>query len=134
MERAIRELVSRRARDVCEYCRMAQRHDPLPFQVDHIISRKHSGSDDLDNLALACFACNNNKGPNIAGFDRQSATTVRLFHPTHDVWSGHFEWNGARLVGVTDVGRVTVDVLAINAQHRLDHREGLIEEGVFPPP
>ena len=112
---------------------MPQRYDPLPFQMDHIIAKQHAGSDELDNLALACLHCNNHKGPNIAGFDRSRGMTVRLFNPRDDVWSDHFEWNGARLIGLTDVGRVTVDVLAINAQHRLDHREGLVEEGAFPP-
>jgi HNH endonuclease len=134
MDRPTREFVWRRASGVCEYCRMPQRHDPLPFQVDHIISLKHAGADDSDNLALACFPCNNHKGPNIAGFDRLTKTTIRLFNPRHDLWAQHFEWSSARLVGLTNIGRVTVDVLAINAQNRLDHREGLIEEGMFPPP
>ena len=133
MDRATREFVWQRARGLCEYCRMPQRHDPLPFQIDHIISLKHGGADDQDNLALACFPCNNHKGPNIAGFDRLTKTTVRLFDLRSDVWSDHFEWESARLVALTDVGRVTVDVLVINAQYRVDHRGGLIEESVFPP-
>lgn len=113
---------------------MSQQHDVLTFQVDHIIARKHRGTDELDNLALACFACNNHKGPNIAGVDSETNEIVRLFHPRQDKWTDHFEWRGALLVGLTPVGRVTVDVLAINLPHRIRLRQMLILEGVFPFP
>jgi len=125
--------VWRRANRTCEYCRVSQSFDLLTFQIDHIIARKHHGTDDFDNLALACFACNNHKGPNIAGIDGDSGAVVQLFHPRRDRWEEHFEWNGALLVGLTPVGRVTVEVLAINLSHRMHLREALIAEGVFPP-
>ena len=112
---------------------MPQPFDLLTFQIDHIIARKHHGTDELDNLALACFACNNHKGPNIAGIDRDSGEVVRLFHPRQDRWQEHFDWNGASLVGLTQTGRVTVDVLAMNLPHRIRLRESLIAERVFPP-
>jgi 5-methylcytosine-specific restriction endonuclease McrA len=54
MDRATREFVWQRARGLCEYCRMPQRHDPLPFQIDHIISLKHGGADEPDNLVACC--------------------------------------------------------------------------------
>ncbi len=112
---------------------MPQPFDLLTFQVDHIIARKHHGTDESDNLALACFACNNHKGPNVAGIDGDSGDVVQLFHPRRDRCEEHFEWNGASLVGLTPTGRVTVDVLAINLPHRIRLREALIAEGVFPP-
>lgn len=37
------------------------------------------------------------------------------------------------LIGLTPIGRVTVTVLEINLDYRIDLRQGLIEEGVFPP-
>lgn len=112
---------------------MLQKHDLLTFQIDHIIARKHHGTNDLSNLALACFACNNHKGPNIAGMDSETGKVERLFHPRQDKWADHFEWHGALLVGRTPVGRVTNDVLAINLPHRVRLRRMLILEGVFPP-
>jgi hypothetical protein len=48
------------------------------------------------------------------------------------LWAEHFEWRGAKLVGRTPVGRVTVDVLEINLRHRVAHREALMDEGVYP--
>lgn len=113
---------------------MPQQYDLLTFQIDHIIARKHHGADTFDNLALACFARNNHKGPNVAGIDPVSGTVTRLFHPRQDHWENHFEWRGSALVGRTPIGRVTIDVLAINLSHRVQLRQMLILEGVFPPP
>lgn len=133
MNETLRNVVWRRADSRCEYCRMHQDCDPLNFEVEHVIPQKHGGPSVEDNLALACFACNRHKGPNLAGLDPQNGSLTRLFDPRKDVWRAHFRWAGARLAGISDVGRTTIDVLNINAPHRLAHREALIEEGVFPP-
>lgn len=136
MERLLEDQVRRRADGRCEYCRMPEEFDPLPFQIDHVIARQHGGATSLGNLALACLACNNHKGPNVAGIDPEGATNdvVRLFRPREDDWDEHFEWEGALLRGRTPIGRVTVHVLAINLSHRVALRKTLIEEGGFPPP
>jgi hypothetical protein len=125
--------VWRRARFRCEYCLMPQQFDILTFQVDHIIAQKHHGKDESGNLALACFACNNHKGPNIAGIDSQTGDVTPLFHPRRDRWEDHFVWDGGVLHGRTAAGRATVDVLAINLTYRVQLREMLMAEGVFPP-
>lgn len=58
MDAATRAVVRARAADRCEYCQRSQARSPLiPLQVEHIVARKHGGSDDLDNLALACAEC-----------------------------------------------------------------------------
>ena len=134
MEQALLAQVWQRAGSICEYCRMPQQYDALTFQIDHIIARKHHGTDELENLALACFACNNHKGPNIAGIDPETGEIVRLFHPRQDNWRDHFEWHEAILVGRTAAGRATIDVLAVNLSYRARLRQMLILEGVFPPP
>jgi hypothetical protein len=66
MDRALVEKVWQRAGHRCEYCQVLQIHDPLPFEIDHIIAKKHRGGSQLRNLCLACLACNNHKGPNVA--------------------------------------------------------------------
>lgn len=91
---------------------MPQDLDELPFQVKHIIPRKHHGTDALENLALACFACNNHKGANLSGIDPETGEMTRLFNPRGDSWWIHFYWEGARLEGRTSIGRVTIDVLS----------------------
>ena len=131
MEQALSDLVRRRANDACEYCRLPQSLSSIPFEIDHVIARKHGGSTEEANLALSCFYCNSHKGPNIAGIDPSSGRSVRLYHPRRDRWRDHFAWEGPVLLGRTAVGRATLAVLAINHPDAVAVREALIEEGVL---
>ena len=133
VDKSLQELVWSRANAQCEYCQVSQVCDPLPFEIDHIIAAQHLGPTSEDNLALACYACNHHKGPNIAGFDTVTRQTVPLFHPRRDMWSVHFRWNGPELEGLTPLGRATIHVLAINRDFRVALRRALIRESVFPP-
>ncbi|MBO0699512.1 MAG: HNH endonuclease [Zavarzinella sp.] len=134
MKRSVRTSVRRRAGHRCEYCRLHETDQPLlSFHVEHIIAKKHHGSDDPANLAWACLECNLGKSSNLSGRDPATGRVVRLFNPRRQRWGRHFEWDGARLVGRTPSGRATVDVLNINASHRVDLRRLLILGGVFPP-
>jgi hypothetical protein len=133
MDRALEELVWRRAGGRCEYCQVSQEHDELSFEIDHIIARKHRGPTRASNLCPACFACNHHKGSNISGFDIAMRKVTPLFDPRRHKWRRHFRWDGTVLVGLTPIGRVTVTVLEINLDYRIDLRRGLIDEGVFPP-
>ncbi len=130
MKEADIQLVRARAKERCEYCRIPQAFDESPFQIDHIIALKHHGTDDANNLALACLACNNHKGPNIAGMDGDTGQVCRLFHPRTDRWSDHFVWDGPTLQALTTVGRVTIDVLEINLSYRIELRASLLVEGI----
>lgn len=132
MQRRLIQLVRRRAGFCCEYCRTPQRFDELPFEIDHIIASQHGGPTVESNLALSCFVCNRNKGPNLAGIDPQSGRISRLFHPRRHQWNRHFVWEGARLRGRTPIGRATIVVLRINEHLRVWLREELMREGVFP--
>src|SRR5437868_13999809 len=114
MRRSISRIVQRRARDICEYCRMPHRFYRTDFQVDHIIAEQHGGSTDLDNLAWSCLHCNLHKGPNLTGIDPLTKKISRLFHPRRDNWSAHFRWRGPDLVGRSARGRATIAVLAMN--------------------
>jgi hypothetical protein len=133
MERTLEDLVWRCADGRREYCQVSQHQLDLPFEVDHVISEHHLGLTQSKNLCLACFACNHHKGPNIAGVDPKTKKIVPQFHPRRHKWSWHFRWDGPVLQGRTPSGRATVIVLRINLDHRIDLRQGLIEEGVFPP-
>lgn len=128
MNRRLARTVRERAVRHCEYCRIPQSALPLPFQIDHIIAEQHGGETVLSNLALACPHCNRYKGPNIAGRDPASHQLVPLFHPRKDAWSAHFQFEGARIVGKTAVGRMTVELLVMNAEELLALRAELLEE------
>ena len=54
----IRLNVRKRAKYLCEYCHSPERSNATPFTIDHIIPQSLGGSDDLNNLALACHRCN----------------------------------------------------------------------------
>ena len=114
MNESLRQFVRDRAGMRCEYCRLPEEHHELPFQMEHIVAKKHQGGDDTDNLAWSCYRCNAFKGPNIAGIDPESRLLTRLFHPRLDRWENHFSWIGPELHGDTAVGRTTIDVLRIN--------------------
>jgi HNH endonuclease len=131
MDESLRELVWERAGDACEYCRLPQRFDILPFQIDHVIALKHHGPTTAANLALCCYNDNAHKGPNIAGIDPATGAVTRLFHPRRDDWNEHFTWVGPELAGRTPIGRTTIDVLNINLPERVEHRRLLIQAGLL---
>ena len=120
MDAELRAAVRQRAAQTCEYCQRRQIDSPLiPLQIEHILPRKHGGSDSLENLALACADCNLHKGSNLTGIDPESNQVTVLFNPRQDGWDMHFAWDGLRIVGLTSVGRTTVRVLELNSAPRL---------------
>ena len=130
---ALDGLVRARATHRCEYCRLPESATALRHVLDHIIARQHRGSTAPDNLALCCGQCNRFKGPNIATLDPADGALTRLFNPRVDLWSDHFRYDGAMLVGVTAVGRSTAELLAINLLLRVRSRVALIEAGFSFP-
>jgi len=133
MDAALSRLVWQRAKGRCEYCQMPQAADDDPFEIDHIIARKHSGPTVASNLCLSCLYCNSFKGSDISSRDPKTRKLTPLFNPRRNKWAKHFRWQGAVLIGRTPVGRVTVALFRINDPFRVELREGLIAEGVFPP-
>jgi hypothetical protein len=115
----------------CEYCNSPEEQAVPHFEVEHVIPVKHGGATTLENLALACFYCNRYKGPNVGGISQADGSVVRLFHPRKDHWSTHFEWNGAEILGRTEIGRVTVAVLRMNSPSSLAIRRVLMEGGLW---
>lgn len=122
--------VSPRAKNRCGYCGIHQVNTEFGCEVDHIISEKHNGRTELDNLAFACFFCNRNKGTDVCSIRSTDASVfVRFFNPRTDVWSDHFAYSlHRRIVPKTDVGLVTARIFGFNAENRLLERESFLEE------
>jgi len=113
-------LVRTRADNRCEYCQLHQDDSPLAsLHVEHVVPKKHGGSDGIDNLALACIDCNLHKGSNLTGIDPETNEVTILFHPRRQAWSTHFTWDGVSIIGLTAIGRTTVRVLAMNSDDQL---------------
>lgn len=123
MEITLRDFLRQRAGNRCEYCLIHQDDDPyFRFHVEHILPFKHDGDDGVENLALSCRHCNLYKGPNIAGIDPDGGKLTSLFNPRQHDWSVHFAFQGAIIVGLSNIGRTTVQVLAMNDSDRIDLR------------
>ncbi len=123
MDQATRRHVRTRAAGRCEYCRANQADEPFaPYQIEHVISRQHGGTDDVSNLALACPFRNLHKGPNLAGLDTFDDRLTPLFDPRTQPWDEHFAFRGPLVMCQTAVGRTTVRVLNMNARPRVELR------------
>lgn len=122
MSPALQRAVYDRAEGRCEYCRLPVKYSIRPPHIEHIRARSHGGSDDLSNLALACYHCNAYKGPNLAGIDPESGRITPLFHPRDHHWNAHFRVAEATILGNTDVGRATVRTLRFNDERQVELR------------
>lgn len=128
----IRRAVIERAESRCEYCLIHQDDTWAGCEIDHIISEKHGGATILENLALACVFCNRAKGTDLASIDSESGMLIRFFHPREDRWQDHFQLQGASLLPLTPVGRVTAHIFGLNLPDRISERETLQFFGRYP--
>ena len=101
-------------------------------QVDHIISEKHGGPTEADNLAHACSFCSRHKGSDIGSIEWESGEFVRFFNPRTDDWRDHFKLDGVEIVPLTKVGYVTARILQFNDVDRLLERQELQTLGRYP--
>ena len=131
---AVRTQVVRQAGNVCEYCRYPEAFHSGRFAVDHIFPRIKGGTDDLDNLALACRSCNERKQDATHAPDPATETLVPLFHPRRDKWQEHFTWSGDFLlmIGLTATGRATIVRLQTNHSGVVRQRDVLHQLGLHP--
>jgi hypothetical protein len=135
----LRRLVIARADSLCEYCLIHEEDTFFGCEVDHVISEKHGGPTQADNLAYACLICNRNKGSDIGSIlpPLSSGNFVRFFSPRADLWSEHFtveEANGVTIRPLTDIGEVTAGILGFNTGERLLERQALRDVDRYPLP
>ena len=119
---SLRRLVAERAGHCCEYCLLDERNSYTPHQVDHIVSRKHGGPSDPQNLAWACTRCNSWKGSDVSSINPETLEVVPLFHPRRHRRRDHFELRAHRIEPLTPIGAATVRLLRLNADQRLAER------------
>lgn len=132
VDAATRAMVVTRAAHCCEYCGLPDDAVLIKHQPDHIIATKHGGQTILDNLAYACYACNHQKGSDIASIDPETGHVTRLYHPRIDRWADHFRWDEARIEPASPIGRATVALLRFNESQRVATRANLRQQGHIP--
>jgi HNH endonuclease len=127
--------VRQRANRLCEYCHTNECWQYVRFTIDHVIPAAESGSDSLDNLALACFFCNRRKSGKQKAIDAESGDEVFIFNPRKNHWADHFIWSvdGLRILPLTKIGRATSDLLEFNRERVLLIREADVSVNRHPP-
>ncbi len=124
--------VSAHADYLCEYCLIADEDTFFGCQIDHIISLKHQGKTDPENLAYACAFCNRHKGSDISSISTETGALVRFFNPRTDRWREHFQFNGSLIQPRTEIGEAKVRILRFNDGERIIERDELRRIGRFP--
>lgn len=129
---ALRRLVIARALDCCEYCRIHSDDVFWGHQVDPIFAEKHGGETLDMNLCCSCVMCNRYKGTDLCSLDLRSGDVVALFHPRRQQWTDHFALDEALTQPLTPIGWVTVKVLRLNENERIQERAILVSKGRYP--
>jgi len=108
--------VRKQAQNRCGYCLSPQHLVMARLEIEHIVPIARGGSDDESNLWLACPICNRYKSDKTEAQDPETGEAVPLFNPRTQDWFEHFRWSqdGLRVVGLTPVGRATVEALHLS--------------------
>ena len=126
--------VAQRAAHGCEYCRAPEAVFNFPFEVEHILPPRRGGLDDPSNWSLSCRSCNLHKSSHTEGLDPETQAPARLFHPRQDRWDDHFRFETATglVLGLTNIGRATVNCLRMNSPAQLAARRQWLRLQLFP--
>jgi hypothetical protein len=123
------------AGDRCGYCRSSEVLTAIPLVVDHIKAEALGGLTVRENLWLACTRCNGHKTNRTHAVDPVTSVEVPLFNPRAQVWAEHFAWSddGLYVVGLTAIGRATIQALHLNRPLLVDARRFWVQFGLHPP-
>ncbi len=109
-----------------EYCRMHQSLQGATFHVEHIILRSRGGKSEIENLAWACLGCNFHKSNRVEVTAPDDQEPVPPFHPRRHEWDEHFCSEGYQVIGITRIGRATVETLVLNHERRIKIRQDVL--------
>jgi HNH endonuclease len=131
----LRQQVIDRAFGCCEYCVSQEKFSPDPFSVEHTIPRSKGGSNEFENLALSCQGCNGHKHTAIEAIDPINGRKTPLFNPRIHHWVEHFRWDEdfTIVIGITAIGRATVERLVLNREGVVNLRRMLRQFDRHPP-
>lgn len=132
---SLRRFVAERAGGCCEYCRSPAAFAHQSFSLEHIRPRSRKGKRTAANLAFSCQGCNNHKYNRTKYRDPVSGQNASLFQPRQHRWTDHFAWtdDATQILGLTPIGRATVEALQLNRVALVNLRRVLVEAGEHPP-
>ena len=131
----LRNNLSIQAKNRCGYCLAHQEYIPWILEIEHIIPKSKGGTDNEENLWLACHSCNLFKSDQTNRRDPLTGRRVRLFNPRRQQWKRHFGWSedGTIIIGRTACGRATVIALNLNNMVAVTVRRNWVMAGWHPP-
>jgi hypothetical protein len=131
----LRARVAARAGDRCEYCLSPARYATQRLSVEHASPRGKGGTNVFENLALSCQGCNYHKYNHVEAPDPVSGELVPLYNPRQHRWADHFVWSADTflMVGISPIGRATVDALFLNRPGVVNLRRLLVAFNEHPP-
>jgi HNH endonuclease len=130
----LRERVRQHFGNRCAYCLSPQEINDALFELEHIVLQALGGETTFENLCFSCPLCNRYKSTFTSGIDPETGETVRFFHPHLDKWLEHFFiQEGEVLLGLTPVGRVTINRLKLNRPVLVRLRSVWRALNLFPP-
>ena len=133
--KALRQRVAAQAQHRCGYCLTPEFIVGYEMDIDHFMPEALGGQTVEENLWLACNRCNEHKGDRVKAPDPQTGEVVPLFNPRTQWWSEHFAWTpkGDQIIGLTPIGRATVEALQLNRQALVKSRRVWVAAGLHPP-
>jgi hypothetical protein len=122
-----KQFILQRSHYCCEYCISQTKYSSVTFSIEHTFPRSKGGTNDLENLAIACQSCNNAKYNHTEAIDPITGNYVLLYNPRQERWRSHFFWSEdyILIIGLTPTGRATVARLDLNREGVVNLRQAL---------
>ena len=131
----LKNKIRRQAKNRCGYCLTPQEIISMAFEMEHLRPIADGGTDEEENLWLACRNCNGFKHAKTHAVDPQTNTKTSIFNPRKQIWSEHFEFgeDKTEIIGKTICGRATVIALRLNYEQAVTARIIWVKFGLYPP-
>ena len=131
----VRRQVKQDAGSLCGYCHCSERVTSSALVLEHIKPKATGGETVRENLWLACVQCNQYKSDRTHASDPLTDEVVPLYNPRTQSWAEHFTWDetGCYIIGVTAMGRATVEALQLNRELAVTARQFWVSVGWHPP-
>ena len=131
----LKSRIREQSSDRCGYCQSLQKYVWGTLEIEHTLPKSKGGQTIESNLWLACRPCNGYKADQIDGIDPITQNQVPLFNPRTQKWHEHFTWSddSISILGITEIGRVTVQALQMNNTYAMTVRSAWVSVGWHPP-
>ena len=131
----LKNKIRRAAQNRCGYCLTPQEIVSMPLEIEHLQPTADGGTDEEENLWLACRNCNGFKHAKTHHVDPQTNVKTAIFNPRKQIWNEHFEFSEdeTEIIGKTACGRATVMALRLNFEQAVSARKIWVSVGWYPP-